>query len=125
MEEQKKSTQTDEQKNTSVGTEVKNPDNKTVMGILAYLGPLVIVSYLTSKEDTFVLYHIRQGLVLLVILGVTWFVGITPLAFLLFPILLIINLAVLVLAVIGIMNVVNKKEKPLPLVGKFSSLFPL
>lgn len=104
---------------------MKNPDNKTVMGILAYLGPLVIVSYLTSKEDTFVLYHIRQGLVLLVILGVTWFVGITPLAFLLFPILLIINLAVLVLAVIGIMNVVNKKEKPLPLVGKFSSLFPL
>ncbi|MEX0933390.1 MAG: hypothetical protein WDZ74_01420 [Candidatus Paceibacterota bacterium] len=125
MEEQKNSTQIDEHNNTSKETEVKNPDNKTVMGILAYLGPLVIVSYLTAKEDTFVRYHIRQGLVLLVILGVTWFIGITPLAFVLFPILLIINLAVLVLAVIGIMNVVNKKEKLLPLVGRFSSLFPL
>ncbi|MBI1755245.1 hypothetical protein HY250_01765 [Candidatus Azambacteria bacterium] len=31
--------------------------NKTLMGILAYLGPLVIVSYVTSKDDAFVKFH--------------------------------------------------------------------
>ena len=103
----------------------EEPDRGVVMGILAYLGPLLIISYLFAKDDAFVRYHIRQGLVLLVIMGITWFVGMTPFMILLFPFVMIINLALLVLAIIGIVNVVGKKEKPLPLVGKFSSLFPL
>jgi hypothetical protein len=41
-------------------------DNK-LMGILAYIGPLIIVSYLVAKDDPFVKFHIKQGLVLFVI----------------------------------------------------------
>jgi len=104
---------------------VEEPDKKMIMGILAYLGPLLIISYLFAKDDTFVRYHIRQGLVLLVAMGITWFVSMTPFMIVLFPFVMIVNLALLVLAIIGIVNVVGKKEKPLPLVGRFSSLFPL
>ena len=103
----------------------EEPDRTVIMGVLAYLGPLLIISYLFAKDDAFVLYHIRQGLVLLVIMGVAWFVGVTPFMILLFPFVMVVNLALLVLVIIGIVNVVGKKEKPLPFVGRFSSLFPL
>lgn len=91
------------------------------MGILAYLGPLVIISYITSKDDPFVKFHIRQGLVLLVIEVVIWFAGMVfwPL----WALIPFINIAVLVLAIIGIINVVNGQEKSLPLVGSYSKHF--
>ena len=124
MEEVKAQEQGDStEKQTPVSTQA--PDSKLVMGVLAYLGPLLIIPYLLAKDDTFVRYHIRQGLVLLVIMGVTWFVSMTPFMILLFPFVMVVNLALLVFAIIGIVNVVGKKEKPLPLVGRFSSLFPL
>ena len=93
----------------------------TVMGILAYLGPLVIIPYLTAKDDAFVKFHIKQGLVLLVIE-----VGLWLLASLLWPFwrfFQIIHIALIVLMVLGIINVVQKKEKELPFVGKFSRYF--
>ena len=34
------------------------------MAVFSYLGPLIIISYLTAKEDSFVKFHIRQGAVL-------------------------------------------------------------
>ena len=40
-------------------------------------------------------------------------------------ILQLVNLAVLVFAIIGIMNAVNGKEKELPIIGKFSNYFPV
>ena len=43
--------------------------------------------------------------------------------FFLWPVIGIINLALLVLAIIGIINAVNKKEKELPLVGSFAKHF--
>ena len=95
--------------------------NKTLMGVLAYLGPLVIVPYVTAKDDPFVKFHIKQGLVLFVIEVGTWVLGMVMWP--LMPLLGIVNLATLVLAVIGIMNVLGGKEAELPLVGKFSKHF--
>jgi uncharacterized membrane protein len=94
---------------------------KTVMGILAYLGILVVIPYMTSKEDPFVKFHIRQGLVLLVIEVVIWLLGMVfwPLWIL----LNLVNLAVLVLAIMGIVNVVKNQEKKLPLVGDYAKYF--
>ena len=96
---------------------------KTIMGILAYLGPLVIVSYLTSKDDPFVKFHIKQGLVLLVIEVMVWFLGmiIWPLVMILW----IVNLATLILSIVGIINVTQGKEKNLPLVGSYSKYFKI
>ena len=95
--------------------------DKTLMGILAYLGPLVVVSYLVAKNDPFVKFHIKQGLVLLVGEIGLWFFGM--LIWPLIPLIGLVNLAILVLVVIGIVNVVQGHQKELPLVGSFSKHF--
>jgi uncharacterized membrane protein len=104
-------------------TKINNKkDSPSLMGILSYLGPLVIISYLTSKDDLFVKFHIKQGLVLFsieVIVGV-----LMPMFFWqMWSLLRLINLATLILSIIGIINVVQKKEKMLPIVGSLSSYF--
>ncbi len=95
--------------------------NKTLMGVLSYLGPLVIVPYVTAKDDAFVKFHVKQGLVVFSIEVGMWVLGmiIWPLMI----ILGIINVAAFVLSIIGIVNVLNGKETPLPLVGHYSKYF--
>jgi uncharacterized membrane protein len=99
------------------------PDKNVVMGVLAYLGPLVIVSYIVAKNDPFVKFHIKQGLVLLVIEAAIWILGMAM--WQLWMILNIVNLGVVVLSVLGIVNTVQGKEQQLPLVGQFSRYFPI
>lgn len=91
----------------------------TLMAVLSYIGILVIVPFLSAKDDPFVKYHIKQGLVLLIIEVAVWFLSMMVWMF--WPILQIINLAVVILSIIGIINAVKGLEKELPLVGKFSS----
>ena len=91
------------------------------MGVLAYIGTLVIISYLVDKDDSFVKFHIKQGLVLLVIEVIVWFLGMG--LWMLWPLLYLINLATIVLAIIGIINAVKGREKELPLVGSFAKHF--
>ena len=98
-------------------------EHKTLMAVLAYIGPLVILSYLMAKDDSLVKFHIKQGLVLFVIEVIVWFVGSMFWPF--WTILNLVNLGVLILAIIGIVNAVHGKEKELPLVGKFSHHFPI
>ena len=100
-------------------------NNKTAMGVLAYIGPLVIVSYLVAKDDPFVKFHIKQALVLFVIEIALWFLGSFLWSLRLGFVLQILNLAVLVFAILGIVNVVQGKEKELPLIGQFAKLFPI
>lgn len=106
-------------KNQQQSTSTQNAkDQNTLMAILSYIGPLVIVSYLTSKDTPFVKFHIKQGSVLFIIELLVWVLGM--MIWILWPLLQIVNIAVIVLAIIGIMNAINKNEKPLPLVGSFS-----
>ncbi len=94
------------------------PDNTTLMGILAYLGILVIIPYLTARDNAFVKYHVKQGVVLAVIEIGIWVIGMS--LYMLTPILGIVNLGLLVLSILGIVNVINKKEAEVPLVGQFA-----
>ena len=100
----------------------QNPMHKnTLMGILAYLGPLVIISYAMAVDEPFVKFHIKQGLVLLAISVVLWVLSSMMWNFdVLFN---VVNLAVFVLAILGIMNVLQGKEKELPFVGSFAKNF--
>lgn len=95
--------------------------NRTIMGILAYVGPLVIVSYLVAKDDPFVKFHIKQGLVLLVIEVAVWFLGMIfwPL-WMLFS---LVNLVTFIFSIVGIVNVAQGKEKNLPIVGDYAKYF--
>ena len=97
-------------------------DNKT-NGIFCYLGILLLIPLLqgTHKTSPFVKYHLNQGIVLVlacialsIVMGIIfWFI----------PFLTsILGLVPLVFIVLGIMNVVNGKMVPLPLIGGISIL---
>ena len=92
-----------------------------VFAVLAYLGPLIIISYLVKREDPFVKFHIKQGLILLcaeIILSL--FADIVWTLWWLYQFL---HFAILVLTVIGIINALQSKMKELPLVGGLSKYF--
>lgn len=96
-------------------------EHNTLMGVLAYIGPLVIVSYLAAKDDAFVKFHIKQGLILFIATVALQIVR--SYLWILYDIISIAYLAVGVLSIIGIINVIQKKEKELPLVGHLSKHF--
>ena len=97
-------------------------NNDTLMGILSYLGILVIIPFIINPKSDFVRFHAKQGLVLFIIEVVVSVVGygiFWPLAW----IAGIINLLILILVIVGIVNVVQHKESPLPVVGQLASMF--
>jgi uncharacterized membrane protein len=102
-----------------------DPSNRKVMGVLAYLGILIVIPFLVAKNDPFVRFHIKQGLVLLVIEIIVWILAYSYIFWQLEPIIELINLAVIVLAIIGIVNVVQGNEKELPLIGSWGRNFPV
>lgn len=96
--------------------------NETLMGILSYLGILIIIPLVTeARHNPFVKFHIKQGLVLLIAeIILSFFTRIPGLGLIFAPIL---GIASLIMLIIGIMNVLNKKMKELPLIGHFASKF--
>ena len=98
-------------------------EKNTFMALLSYVGPLVIIPYLTAKDDGFVFFHIKQGLVLFVGEVAVWLL--MSMFWFLFPIWQLANLAILVLAIIGIVNAIKGKEKQLPFVGKYAEKFKI
>ena len=94
--------------------------NQMLLGVLSYLGPLVIIPFLVEKEDAFVKFHIKQGVVLLVIEIILWLT--MTIFWLLMPVVGLLQLGVFVLMIIGIFNVAQKKEKELPVVGAFAHM---
>ena len=92
--------------------------HNTGMAVLCYLGILVVIPLVTdAKNDPFVKFHAKQGLVLLVV----WVLGSV---FFWVPIFgWALWVLVVVLTAMGIMNAVNGREKELPILGKFASNF--
>jgi uncharacterized membrane protein len=95
----------------------------TLMGVLAYLGPLVLIPYILAKDVPFVKFHIKQGLVLFVIEAILWILMEVMLFWVLAPIVMVVNIGLLILSIIGIINVTQNKEAELPLLGKYASYF--
>lgn len=88
----------------------------TVMAGLSYLGPLVLIPLLTNRDKPFILFHIKQGLVLLSIYLIgSFLLMIVP------PLMLILQIAMFIFAIIGILNALQRKEKVLPFIGEFAS----
>lgn len=103
--------------------QTSGPEKNTLMAVLAYIGPLAIVSFLVAKDDPFVKYHVKQGFVLLTIEVALYFLSmVLPI---IWPVINLAQLGVLILAIVGIINAVGGKEKELPLVGKYSSHFKI
>lgn len=89
------------------------------MAVLAYI--LFFIPLLAAKNSRFAMYHANQGLTLfLTAFGVNIVLGFIPIiGWLLLP---LCNLAVFALAVIGIVNAVQGRMKPLPVIGSYTLL---
>ncbi len=109
-----------------MGDAVDVEKNK-IMGVLAYLGILVLVPILAAKDSPFAKFHANQGLVLLITSIVGW-IPLTILAFIPFLgcvagiILMLWWLGVLVMMILGIVNAATGKMAPLPVIGQFKIL---
>lgn len=102
-------------------------EKNRVMGILAYLGILVLVPILAAKESRFAKYHANQGVILFgaeIVIGFVLVFARIVVAFIpvfrwalgcIFALVSgVIWLAILAYVIMGIVNAVNGKCKPLP-----------
>lgn len=99
------------------------PHKNTTMAILAYIGPLVIVSYLTARDDAFVKFHCRQGLLLLIVEVALWILRVAwwPL----WPLWNLISLGTFIFSIIGIVHASQGTEKELPWIGHWAKNIPV
>lgn len=111
----------------SVECHKKNTEDNKITAALAYLGVLVVVPFFLEKRSQFVKYHAGQGMnlfVLEIVYGIIYrflAAAVLLISWRLYFIVRIIGAAALVfpvLAVMGIINVLNGQEKELPVIGK-------
>lgn len=111
---------------TDASREQTNPtvyEKNTLMAVLAYLSILVLIPLLVAKDDPFVKFHVKQGLVLAIIGLLVSILSMGMMMWIFFPIVGIINLGLLALSIMGIVNVIQGKEQKLPLVGHLADNF--
>ena len=101
--------------------------NSQIMAALAYLGILVLIPYLMKPANEFAAFHVKQGIRLflaevattiaaMVLGGVLQF---APALWLVSGLALnLLWIGWFILSIVGIVNVVQKKKVPLPLIGK-------
>jgi len=102
-------------------TQQQGTGKKTGMAILAYI--IFFIPLLTNdKDDPFVKYHVKQGLVLFIYWVVAWIIAtmIPIIGWILSPVLNIIGI---ILLIIGIVRASEGREVPLPVIGKYASKF--
>jgi len=107
-----------------IKAESKTSGTKNItMAVVAYI--LFFVPLLTgdAKKDPFVKYHVKQGLVLFLLVVLINVIGWVVPFYLWYMISWILSLGTLVLFILGIINAVNGKQTPLPVVGKFANVF--
>jgi uncharacterized membrane protein len=102
--------------------------NRTLMIVLSYLGPLALIPFLMEKEDREIQWHAKHGLVLFglwLILCVGMFIlGQIPiLGCLLVLIGPLLGLGYLIVAIIGIMKGVNGQRFIIPGISQYADKF--
>ena len=106
--------------------------NNKAMGILAYLGILVLVPIFAAKESRFARFHANQGLVLAIteiaygivisIINAIMFAISWRIAAITGTIFGILWLGFLAFSILGIINAANGKTDPLPVIGNITIL---
>jgi uncharacterized membrane protein len=97
-----------------------DPKHNTLMSVIAYI--IFFVPLLTeAKNDPFVKFHVKQGLVLfLAFVASAIFMRLPIIGWvLMFP----LNIFLFVLWIIGILNALSGKQKHLPVIGEFGDTF--
>jgi len=105
------------------GSEAPKHDGQknTGMAVVAYI--LFFIPLLTdAKNDPFVKFHVKQGLLVFIGWVITWVLGMF-LFWSFYWLIDLLDLGLLILAILGIMNALNGKMEALPVVGKFADSF--
>lgn len=94
---------------------------------LSYLGILLLIPLLVNKDNEYSKFHVKQGIVLL-ICSIGW--QIVAFIFNIIPVIGTIIYAggllfLFILMVIGIINSLNEKTEPLPVIGKYAEKIKL
>jgi uncharacterized membrane protein len=107
--------------------------NRNIMIVLAYLGPLFLVPLLVEKDDKEVQWHAKNGMCLFLASIVVWLAFFVlslvvaaiagPLACLIHVIYLFVILGILVLAIMCIVKGINGQRLVIPFVSQFVDKF--
>ena len=110
---------------------------KNLIAALSYISLLVIIPLLVSKDNPFVKFHAKQGLSLLIFAQISWILSyLIGLVYAMVPFSVYMSIVgiytpvrigfgivTFVFVVIGIRNVLNKRQDELPLIGGFAKMF--
>lgn len=99
------------------GFDAKDKEEHKIMGILCYLGFLVLIPYFTEKESKWVKYHALRGMNLLIIELIGVLLGMIPIIGSIAS--FIIGIYTFVISIMGIIQVCNCEVKELPLLDRF------
>ncbi len=91
---------------------------QTVFAILSYLGILVLIPLLVKKDDDFVHFHAKQGLVLLLVWVAVWILGMIPFVGWIFSSFL--SVALLIICLIAIIKVLTGKKWEIPVLSEYA-----
>lgn len=94
-------------------------ENK-IWGVLAYIWILSVVVYITKKDSPFALFHAKQGLVIFVLSVINTVIDWIIPGFFWYAISMVINIALLVLAIIGIVYALGGEKKEIPVIGQLA-----
>ena len=109
--------------------DIKDAQDNKAMAVLAYI--IFLIPLFAAKESPFARYHTNQGLVLAIaavaygiVYGIlsTIVLAISWRLYLVVSILGWVGVVFAVLSVIGIINAVNGRMKPLPIIGRIKIL---
>lgn len=84
---------------------------------IAYLGILFLIPLLAKKDNSFAQYHAKQGLVLFAAYVIVSFFGAIP--FIGWVVGAVVYLLLFILFIMGLINALSGKKKPLPVIGQY------
>jgi uncharacterized membrane protein len=95
-------------------------ENEKLCAILSYLviGIVWFFADEKMKKSSFAKFHVKQAIILVIVDIIFWVISGIP--FIGWTIMPILNLAILILIIIGVVNAANDKENKLPLIGDFA-----
>jgi len=96
--------------------------NEKIMSAICYIPILFLLPFFLVKDKSKTLnFHINQGIILSVLFVLGYFIA-SLLPFITKGAVDVLKLIVLIFTVIGVINVIKDREKPLPLIGKLLNL---
>ena len=107
-------------------------DNTKIVSILSYICLIGIIWYFADNkvQNDMTKHHVKQALNLFIIAMVLGFVTSTFMSMLIFsglffitPIFGLINLAIFVFWVFGLIFAINQEKKEIPLIGQFAEKY--